>query len=124
MTTEEYDSYLKTRIKNSDTTPAKLPERETVGKSLLGLMCPNPPYSEDHDYILLLQGYVRGGCSVDCGYNWLQDHIELMLKRGPHQLALENKAGRQLRQETAYKITHKYACVVKWGISKTRYHQN
>ena len=43
MTTEEYDSYLKTKFKNSDTIPAEFPVRNTIGKSLLGLMCPNPP---------------------------------------------------------------------------------
>ena len=38
-----------------------------------------------------------------------------MLQRGPHQSAPSNKDGRQLRQETADKITHKYSHMVKWG---------
>ena len=42
MTTEEYDSYLKTKLKNSDTIPSKFPVRKTIGKLLLGLMCSNP----------------------------------------------------------------------------------
>ena len=67
MTTEEYNSYLKTKLKNSDTIPAKFLVRETIVKSLLGLMCPNSPYAEDHEAIPLLQGYARDGCPVDCG---------------------------------------------------------
>ena len=38
-----------------------------------------------------------------------------MLQRGPHRLALTKKSRRQLCQETADKIMHKYARVVKWG---------
>ena len=58
---EEYNSYLNTRLKNSETTPAEFPVRETIGKFLLGLICPNTPYDEDHDAIPLLQGYTRDG---------------------------------------------------------------
>ena len=42
-----------------------------------------------------------------------------MLQRGPHRSALAKKAVRQLRQETADKITHKYVLMVKWGDIKT-----
>ena len=38
-----------------------------------------------------------------------------MLQRGPHRSALSKKAGHKLCQETADKITQKYALVVKWG---------
>ena len=61
MTTEEYDSYLNTKLKNSDTVPAEFPVIKTIGKLLLGLMCPNPPNAEDHEAIPLIQGYARGG---------------------------------------------------------------
>ena len=61
------DSYLKTKLKNSDTIPDELPVRKTIGKSLLGLMCPNPLYAKYHKAIQLLQGYKRDGCLVDCG---------------------------------------------------------
>ena len=67
ITTEEYDSYLKTRLKNSDTIPAEFPARETIGKLLLGLICPNPPHAEEHDVIPLLQGYACDGCPLDSG---------------------------------------------------------
>ena len=43
-----------------------------------------------------------------------------MLQRGPHLSALSKNAGRQLRQETADKITYKYARVVKWGDIKDK----
>ena len=88
MTTEEYNSYLKTKLKNSDTIPAKFPVRKTVGKSLLGLMCPNPPYAKDHEAVLLLQGYAHDWCSVDCGDNWSREHIELIIQRCPQRSAL------------------------------------
>ena len=70
ITTEEYDAYLKTKFKNSDTIPAKFPVRETIGKLLLGLMCPNPLYAKDREAITLLQGYAHDGCPVDCGDDW------------------------------------------------------
>ena len=114
-TTEEYNSYLNTRLKNSDTIPSKLPVRETIVKLLMGLMCPNPPYAKDHDAITLLQGYTHDGCPMDCVEDWLQEHLELMLQRVPHQSDLDKKDRRQLRQETVDKITQKYARVVKWG---------
>ena len=75
MTTEEYNKYLKTRLKNRDTTPFEFLVRENIGKSILGLLCPNPPYAKDHDAILLLQGYTHDGCPVDCRDNWLRVHI-------------------------------------------------
>ena len=77
--------------------------RETIGKLLLGLMCPNPPYAKDHDAIMLLQGCARDGFPVDCGEGWSREHIELMLQRGPHQSDLAKKVWRQLCQETADK---------------------
>ena len=119
MTTEEYDTYLKTKIRISNTVPIEIPVRETIGKSLLGLMCPNPPYAKDDDSIPLLKWYARDGYPVDCGDDWTQEYIELMLQYGPHRSALEKKAVRQLCQETADKITHKYARMVKWGDIKT-----
>ena len=61
MTTEEYDSYLNTKLKNSDTIPSEFPVIKNIGKLLLGHMCPNPSYVEDHEAIPLLQGYARDG---------------------------------------------------------------
>ena len=46
MTTEEYDSYLNTKLKNSDTIPSEFPVIKNIGKLLLGHMCPNPSYVE------------------------------------------------------------------------------
>ena len=61
MTTEEYESYLKTKLKNSDTIPSESPVIKTIGKLILGLMCPKPLYVEEHKAILLLQGYAQDG---------------------------------------------------------------
>ena len=54
MTTEDYDSYLKTKIKNSDTIPSEFPVIKAISKSRLGLMCQNPPYAKYHEAIPLL----------------------------------------------------------------------
>ena len=70
----------------------------TIGKFLLGLMCPNPLYAEDHEAIPFLQGYSHHGCPVYCGDDLLREHIELILQRGPHRLALAKNAGQKLRQ--------------------------
>ena len=67
MTIEEYNSYIKTKLKNSDTIPFKSPVRKNIGKSLLGLMCPNPPHDKDHKAIPFLQEYAHYGCPVDYG---------------------------------------------------------
>ena len=120
MTTEDYDTYPKTKLWQSNTVPTEIPEVETIGKSLLGLMCKNPPYAKDHDAIPLLKGYARDGYTLDCGDDWTQEHIELMLQRGTHRSAFAKKAVRQLCQETADKITHKYTRMVKWGEIKTK----
>ena len=50
----------------------------------------------------------------------MQEHIELMLQRGPNRSDLAKKAGRQLFQDPADKIAHKYACVLKWGDIKDK----
>ena len=113
MTTEEYESYLKAELKNSDTILSKFPVRETIGKSLLVLMCPNPLYAEDHEAITLLHGYGRDGCQVDCRDEWSREHIDLMLQNGLHLSDLAKKAGIQLFQDTTDKIMHKYEHMVK-----------
>ena len=82
-------------------------------------MCPQLQYAVDHDAIPLLQGYANDGCPVDCGKDWTAEHIELMLKRGPHLSATREKSVRNLRQETEDKIKHNYARVVKWGDIKS-----
>ena len=68
-----------------------------------------------HDAIPLLKGYAQDGFQVEFGKEWSHEHIELMLERGPHQLANGKKAMRQLRQETEDKVKHKHAIIVKWG---------
>ena len=60
-------------------------------------MCPQLPYVLYHDAIPILNGYDNDGCPVDCGDNRSQDHIKLMLKRGPHQSAMGKKAMHQLQ---------------------------
>ena len=52
---------------------------------------------------------------MDFGEDWSREHIDIMIERGPHQSANGEKSVRQLRQETEYKVKHKYARIVKWG---------
>ena len=115
MTPAEQDSYIKQSLKNNTCLTNDILVKETIGKSQLGLMCPQPPYATEHDAIPLLKGYAQNGCPVDCGEDWSLEQIILLLKRGPHRSANCKKAVRQLRQETADKVLHKYARVVKWG---------
>ena len=115
MTKEEYERYFKTSQNNTETIPSEFPVKTTIGESMLGLMCPQPPYATVYDAILILQGYAREECPVKCGPDWSREHIELMLTRGPHRLALAKKAMSQLRQENIDKVAQGYARVVRWG---------
>ena len=67
MSPAEYDTYLVNKLNTDQTLSTKVPVKQTVGKSQLGLMCPQPPYATGHDAIPLLQGYAENGCPVDCG---------------------------------------------------------
>ena len=96
MTPEEYDSYLAAQLQKSECIPTEIPVKETIGKSHLGLMCPQLPYAVDHDAIPLLQGYANDGFPVDCAKDWTAEHIELMLERGPRCSDTGEKAVRQL----------------------------
>ena len=84
-----------------------------MGKSLLGLMCPQLTYELHYDSIPLLQGYAQDGCLVDCGEDWLREHIEIMIKRGPHRSSNRKYSVRQLSQEAEDKVKHKYEIIVK-----------
>ena len=68
MTPEEYNFYLSAQLCNNQCIPTEILVKETIGKSRLGLMCPQLPYAVDRDAIPLLQGYADDGCPVDCGY--------------------------------------------------------
>ena len=109
MTEEEYATYLHTSLKNNTDIPDEIPSKSAIGKCVLGMMDSQLPYARDHDAIPLLKRFSQTRCPVECGEDWTRDHIDLMLKRGPHRSALGKKAVRQLRQETNYKIVHKYA---------------
>ena len=61
MTPEEYNSYLSAHLCNNQCIPTEILVKETIGKSRLGLMCPQLPYAVDHDAIPLLQGFADNG---------------------------------------------------------------
>ena len=96
MTKEEYDTYVQTSLANNTDIPDEVLVKETIGKCVLGLMNPQPPYVRNHDAIPLLQAYAQDGCPVDFGKDWTKEHIELTLPQGPHRSALEKAAVRQL----------------------------
>ena len=86
--------------------------RQEIGKR--SLMQPRT-YALNHDATPMLQTYAREGCPVDCGPDWSSDQIKALLIRGPHKSALSKKAISFLRNETADKVSEKYAKIVTWG---------
>jgi hypothetical protein len=77
-------------------------------------------FALDHDAKPLLSTYAQEGCPVDCGPDWTLEHILIALKRGPHVSAKAKQATNQLHIETADKIKHGYARIVKWGDIKNK----
>ena len=114
MSNDEYKKYVASELKKHPAIPKEIPVQETIGKSHLGLMLPQPPYASGHPAIPLLNQYAADGCPVDCGPDWAKEHILLMLARGPHQSAKVKMAALQLRAETIDKTKQGYARVVKW----------
>ena len=106
MSPAEYESYLAAKLQNNTSLENDVPTKQTIGKSQLGLMCPQLPYAINHEAIPLLQGYSENGCPVDCGTDWSREKIVLLLERGLHRSANSKKAVRQLQQETEEKIRH------------------
>ncbi len=112
LTPEELNEALSKELhKHVDDIPPEIPVQSTIGK----LMQPRPPFAVDHEAIPLLHAYAEHGCPVDCGEDWTLEHIELMLRRGPHKSSKAPDAIQVLREETADKIKHGYARTVRWG---------
>ena len=63
----------------------------------------------------LVSVYTTDGCPTDCGLDWLQDHIEADIQKGPHASALEPDALKALHEETTEKVQNKYAKIVCFG---------
>ena len=115
LTPEQQQNEILLAIKNNDDIPTEIPIKQTIGK--FGLMWPTK-YALDHKAKQLLSSYAEKGCPVDCGPNWTRKHIELALTRGPHISAKQKQAAIQLEIETADKIKHGYARIVKWKTIK------
>ena len=69
----------------------------------------------DHKAATLLASYAEHGCPVDCGEDWTKEHIELMLRRGPHKSARSKNAISALQEETYEKVKNGYAKIVRYG---------
>jgi hypothetical protein len=109
----QHEEQIKKELSSAKIFPHEIPEIKTgVGK--LGLMQPNT-FAFNHEATPLLNNYAKNGHPVDCGPNWSQEHIELLLLRGPHRSSTSKAAIKQLRDETTTKIQHGYARIVKWS---------
>ena len=56
MLPEEYNSYLATELQNSESIPTEILIKNIIGKSHVGLMCPQLPYAVNHDVIPSYKG--------------------------------------------------------------------
>ena len=59
-----------------------------------------------------LKHYADHSCPVKCGEDWSQEHIEVLLRQGPHITAKDPDAILALHEETEGKIKNHYSKVV------------
>ena len=111
-TPQEATNNLLSAINTDQNIPSDVDVKSNIGK--LKLMDPQQ-LCMTHPAAPLLQSYANSGCPVDCGPNWSLDHIQLLLKQGPHISGKNTKAITFLRQETSTKVQQGYTRVVKWG---------
>ena len=107
------DAVIQDSIGSSPSIPEDIPIRPQIGKHKL--MDPQGPFALDHPAIPLLRDYADNGCPADCGPAWTREHVITVLKRGPHISAKKTEAVKALRSETADKVKHGFAKVVRWG---------
>ena len=115
MTPTQHEADVKLSLHSNTDFPPEIPVVETIGK--LGLMWPRN-HAMQHNATPLLNTYAQTGCPVDCGPDWSVDHLELLLRRGPHISAKQKIAANQLQLETNEKIKHGYVRIVTWGSIK------
>ena len=111
LTSTQLQTKVNTELEKSTVFPDELPVKEEIGK--LALMNPRT-YARSHPATPLLDKYAATGCPVDCGPDWPREHIEALLRSGPHPSAKAKAAIQQLRTETKDKVHHGYARVVRW----------
>ena len=111
-TAHDADKQRINTIRKDENIPNGFNIKQSIGK--LKLMEPRN-HCLSHPASALLSDYARNGCPVDCGPNWSLEHIQHLLRRGPHVSSKHTAAIEFLRQETADKVTQGYARVVKWS---------
>ena len=99
---------------NDEHLPQSKAMSEARGKSSSSLMIPQPP-ARAHRAGNLLDYYATHGCPVDCGEDWTTEHIEALLRRGPHQTSKSPEAVAAFRAEVATKVKNGYAKIVRYG---------
>ena len=105
---------IREAFNNDDHLPQAKALREARGKSSSSLMIPQPT-ARAHRAGNLLDYYATHGCPVDCGEDWTTEHIEALLRRGPHQTSKSPEAVAAIRAEVATKIKNGYAKIVRYG---------
>ena len=111
-TQTEINNLIQLARTTEETTPQDITVKNTIGKKCR-LMYPTG-YALNHKAALLLLGYAKHGCLVDCGADWSKDCIIDAITGGAHQSAYDPKAVTFLQEETNEKIQNGYTQVVTW----------
>ena len=113
MSREEQMAAIRLAFANDDNIPSTSLRRKALGKSAK-LVNPQP-LAMQHEAASLLQHYAEHGCPVDCGDDWSREHIEALLRRGPHISAHAPEAISYFQEEVKAKIAGGYATIVRYG---------
>jgi hypothetical protein len=84
---------IEQELKNNENFPPEIAVKDKIGK--LGLMWPTN-YADFHCAMPLLNSYAKDGCPADCGPDWSEEKILLLLRRGPHRSTMKKAALCQL----------------------------
>ena len=117
LTPEQQAATIQAAFHNDDTLP-----KEEVLASAIGKVTPSRAKVMDpqklalsHPAGPLLKYYADQGCPVDCGKDWSREHIEALLRRGPHISAKNPDAIRALNEETKGKVANGYSKIERYG---------
>lgn len=118
LTPEDQEKAIRQAFYENDNFPEAEELRASIGKLPPKVMDPQPSM-QWHDAAALLQHYADHGCPVDCGTPWSTEHLEALLRRGPHISAKSPEAMQALLDETYDKVKNGYARLVRYGDIKS-----
>ena len=113
LTSEQQDAAIRQSFFDEETIPQDKHRRQAIGKNAK-LMDPQK-LAMQHEAGELLKDYADHGCPVDCGADWSIEHIEALLRRGPHKSATSQEAIDAFKNEIGDKIKNGYSRVIKYG---------